>query len=198
MKKMFQKILNLRFVMAVKHEMFRPGIKLFTVLFLILSAAGLFYACNKESVSGIDKSIQSQLDTLDQQASSELQQAWEATSKYQNIQNAFADNYADIHVVMPNMGYHYMKSDFVDSVFDFKHPELLVYNKRADSSFQLVAIEYAIPLDKSPNAPEGFPGNSDVWDHNTDFGLWLLHAWVWKYNPAGVFSPTNPSVQVIQ
>jgi hypothetical protein len=198
MKKMSQKILNPRFVMAVKHEMFQPGIKLFTVLVLVLSAAGLFYACNKESVSGIDKSIQSQLDTLDQQASSELQQAWEATSKYQNIQNAFADNYADIHVVMPNMGYHYMKSDFVDSVFDFKHPELLVYNKRADSSFQLVAIEYAIPLDKSANAPEGFPGNSDVWDHNTDFGLWLLHAWVWKYNPAGVFSPTNPSVQVIQ
>src|SRR5215472_4105173 len=125
MKNMFQKISNLRFVKAVKHEMSQPGIKLFTVLFLILSAAGLFHGCNKDSASGIDKSIQSQLDTLDQQASSELQQAWEATSKYQNIQNAFADNYADIHVVMPNMGYHYMKSAFVDSVFDFKHPELL-------------------------------------------------------------------------
>jgi hypothetical protein len=45
-------------------------------------------------------------------------------------------------------------------------------------------------------APEGFTGSSDEWDHNTDFGLWLLHAWVWKNNPDGVFNPTNPRVQV--
>lgn len=34
------------------------------------------------------------------------------------------------------------------------------------------------------------------WDGNTGFGLWLLHAWVWDYNPAGVFSPMNPTVHL--
>jgi hypothetical protein len=165
-------------------------------LFLILSCTALYISCKKDSANAIDKNIQSQLNKLDKQTSSELQQAWEASSRYQHIENAFADNYADIHVIMPNMGYHYMRSEIVDTVFDPRKPELLVYNKRTDSSFQLVAVEYAVPLDQSPNAPEGFTGTDDVWDHNTGFGLWLLHAWVWSYNPDGIFHPTNPLIQV--
>jgi hypothetical protein len=126
----------------------------------------------------------------------ELKEARTASSRYQNINNAFADGYADINVVMPNMGYHFEKASLVDTVFDPRHPELLVYNKTIDGNFKLVAVEYAVPLDQSKNAPKGFTGSADVWDHNTDFGLWLLHAWVWKFNPDGVFNPTNPNVIV--
>ena len=25
--------------------------------------------------------------------------------------------------------------------------------------------------------------------------LWVLHAWLWKDNPTGMFSPTNPKVK---
>ncbi|MEO8412662.1 MAG: hypothetical protein ABI472_03350 [Ginsengibacter sp.] len=198
MKQTFQSVFNRLSAIIPMHEPpAKPSWKLIPILcgsFLLTSV--LLTRCKKDNTNGIDQKIQSQLDTLDKQASSELQQAWQATSKYQDIKNAYADKYADIHVVMPNMGYHYMKSDILDSVFDAAKPELLVYNKKADSSFQLVAIEYAVPLDKSVNAPEGFPGNADVWEHNTSFGLWLLHAWVWSYNPAGIFHPTNPNVIV--
>jgi len=24
---------------------------------------------------------------------------------------------------------------------------------------------------------------------------WMVHAWIWKDSPTGVFSPTNPTVQ---
>jgi hypothetical protein len=24
---------------------------------------------------------------------------------------------------------------------------------------------------------------------------WMVHAWIWKDSPAGVFSPTNPDVE---
>lgn len=183
---------------CIKFKKLSPGArsKSRQILSLILFAVCLVAGCKKDSTSSIDKNIQSQLDTLNSQTASELKQAWQASIKYQDIQNAYADKYADINVVMQNMGYHYMKSDIVDSVFDPGKPELLVYNKRPDSSFQLVAVEYAVPLDKSVNAPEGFTGSDDVWDHNTDFGLWLLHAWVWSYNPAGIFHPTNPQVIV--
>jgi hypothetical protein len=183
--------------MRVNVSSAKPSLRLMSfICATFLLTAVVFIRCKKDSVNGIDQKIQLQLDSLDKQTASELQQAWQASIKYQNIENAYADNYADINVIMQNMGYHYMKSDIVDSVFDVNHPELLVYNKRADSSFQLVAVEYAVPLDKSVNAPEGFTGNADVWDHNTDFGLWLLHAWVWSYNPDGVFHPTNPNVIV--
>jgi hypothetical protein len=70
-----------------------------------------------------------------------------------------------------------------------------VYNRKSNGHFELVAVEYAVPIELSPNhAPAGFTGSADVWDRNEGFGLWLLHAWVWHFNPDGVFNPTNPLV----
>lgn len=126
----------------------------------------------------------------------ELQGARAATAKYKNIENAFRDGYIDIGVILPNMGYHFMDTAAVDASIDLKHPEILVYNKLPDGSFYLSAVEYAVPLALSATAPEGFSGSTDEWTRHTGFGLWLLHAWVWQYNPAGVFNATNPNVHV--
>ena len=126
----------------------------------------------------------------------ELQQVRAATARYQHIKNADKDGYVDIHVDMMNMGHHYMRMENVDGTFDIRHPEILVYNGNDEGGMDLVAAEYAIPLNLSTDAPEGFTGTADVWDHNDGFGLWLLHAWVWKYNPDGVFNPTNPLVML--
>ena len=118
-----------------------------------------------------------------------------ATAKYRNIQKAKDDGYKDIDVKVENMGHHYMLHAIVDNKFEVTKPEILVYNKNADSSFTLVAVEYAVPIPLTPNkAPQGFFGSADKWDRNTGFNLWLLHAWVWYKNPAGVFNPTNPRV----
>ena len=124
----------------------------------------------------------------------ELRQAKAATAKYQDIENAIADGYVDIAVDVENMGHHFMKLSLVDGVFDHKRPEILVYNKDKNGKQRLVAVEYAIPL--SEPKPEGFTGDADVWDGNAGFGLWLLHAWVWEYNPAGVFKSTNSNVHL--
>ena len=45
----------------------------------------------------------------------ELKLAREATARYKDINNAFADGYIDIHVVMENMGYHFENPGLVDS-----------------------------------------------------------------------------------
>jgi hypothetical protein len=124
----------------------------------------------------------------------ELQQARSATAKYQDINNAIADGYQDIAVDVENMGHHFMKLSLVNGTFDIRHPQILVYNKDRKGRQQLVAVEYAVPL--SDPQPEGFYGDSDVWDGNTGFGLWLLHAWVWYFNPDGVFAPFNPRVDL--
>ena len=127
----------------------------------------------------------------------ELLQARIATAKYRDFDKAIADGYADINVVVPNMGYHFMKSAIVDATFEIRKPGVLVYNKRLDGSFKLVAVEYAVPINLTPEvAPEGFTGSADVWERNTGFGLWLLHAWVWHFNPDGVFHVTNPLVHL--
>jgi hypothetical protein len=173
-----------------------------------LFAAILLISCKKEVAANAESQPQSTnansseaefmnfYNYLSPQTSWELQQARAATAKYRNIDNAIRDGYADINVVVPEMGFHLLRSDNVDATFDFKKPEILVYNRDEDGTIELVAVEYAVPLNLSANAPAGFTGNLDVWDHNTTFGLWLLHAWVWHYNPSGVFNPTNPLVHL--
>ena len=124
----------------------------------------------------------------------ELQQARAASARYRKMENAIKDGYIDIDVILPNMGHHYMKPSLVDENFDPKSPEILVYNKDDNGNFQLVAVEYAVPLNLP--MPQGFSGSTDVWSGTSGFPLWLLHAWVWSYNPDGVFNPTNPLVHL--
>src|SRR5580765_7513505 len=182
---------------------------------VILFATFLFTSCKKyeagkpkadntEQVTANngkpDAELFSNYRGLDPQTLLELQQVKAATAKYQNINNAFADNYGkDTIVVMPNMGYHFLKVQLVSPVFDMKKPAILVYNKKDNGKFELVAVEYAVPMSSLPPhvAPEGFTGNDDEWDENTlNTGWWTLHAWVWSNNPDGVFKPMNPSVIV--
>jgi len=151
---------------------------------------------NQSSMGSTPGNILDQYTGLSSQTLWELQQARAATARYRNIANAIKDGYADIAVVVPNMGHHYLKAALLDGEFDIRKPEILVYNRNEEGAFELVAVEYAIPLQLSAEAPAGFTGTADVWDRNTGFGLWLLHAWVWSYNPQGVFNPTNPLVHL--
>lgn len=173
--------------------------------FLFIPCLTLFLflvGCNQQENSPVDgitnsgnnDSFLAKHYTLPPATMAELQQAKIATASYNNIENAIADGYVDINVIVPHMGYHFMKSSYVNSTFEIDKPEILVYSPNPSSGhMQLVAVEYAIP--NTEPQPEGFTGNYDVWDNNSTFGLWLLHAWVWEYNPDGVFSPMNPNVQ---
>jgi hypothetical protein len=165
---------------------------------LLALAFGLFAitGCKKDNneqpVNVIDK-----YSGLSSQAVQELKAVQSATTRYKDIQNAVTDGYTDINVVVQNMGFHYMKAALADTVFNYRQPEILVYNKNHQGQVELVAVEYAVPIALRPNtAPEGFTGTTDVWKRDTGFGLWLLHAWVWAHNPEGVFNPTNPSVHL--
>ena len=124
----------------------------------------------------------------------ELANARKATARYQNIENALQDGYVDINVVLPNMGRHLLKEALLDATFDAERPELLVYTEQPGGHRSLVAVEYAVPLNLSATAPDGFTGGADVWFEDQTFKLWTLHAWVWRENPDGMFNPTNKKV----
>lgn len=118
----------------------------------------------------------------------------EATAKYNSLIRAVADGYVNINVFVSGQGFHYLNQGLLDGTFDADHPELLVYSPTPEGTLHLVAVEYAVPLSLSPEAPEGFPGTDDVWERNETFGIWTLHAWAWEDNPAGFFADTNPLV----
>jgi hypothetical protein len=104
---------------------------------------------------------------------------------------------------LPSMPYKFvtaiLKNDGMDFALrgaDATKPELLVYaDDPCGGKRKLVAVEYAVPLSLSKRAPAGFVGRADEWDANQAFQLWTLHAWVYEFNPEGVFAPFNPRVQ---
>jgi hypothetical protein len=124
-------------------------------------------------------------------ALAQLEQVRHAAAKYFDVKAAEADGYVDIGLDVGNMGLHFLNFDLVnDGVFDPTKPEALVYQFDLQSNeYQLVAVEYVSPL--TPRAPEGFIGPADKWAKFGDV-FWTLHAWVYEFNPRGVFAATNP------
>ena len=179
----------------------------FALIFLTLSFIAVSTGCKKENLTPAFNEEEFQTKSnqqkesngfgnytgLDPKTVGELQQAKIATARYNDFQQAINDGYVDINVIVPEMGYHYLKMDNLDGTFDYAKPEILVYNKEENGRMKLVALEYATPVSAIP--PAGFTGDQDVWSVYQGV-LWTLHAWVWEYNPAGVFNPTNPLIHV--
>jgi len=180
------------------------------LLFITVLSVGLVMTgCKKENSNAMqgemqrsNQSAQPELNGfgnytgLAPETVSELQQAKIATAKYNDFNNAIKDGYVDINVIVPEMGYHFLRMENLNSTIEFDKPEILVYNKEENGRMKLLALEYAVPIALSPDGPPaGFTGTGDVWAvyKNT---LWTLHAWVWEFNPAGVFNPTNPNIHV--
>lgn len=92
------------------------------------------------------------------------------------------------------MGVHYGNGAApFDDTLDELRPELLVYEPMKNGRERLVAVEYAIPFGEwHDDDPPSFHGIEFL--PNSDFGLWVLHAWIWKHNPAGMFENWNPTV----
>jgi len=125
----------------------------------------------------------------------QLDEVRNANARYLDEQKAFDDGFVDIGLFVPNTGWHYRKLNRVDGKFDPTRPEFLVYaDDPCGGKRHLVAVEYVVPFSESRRAPEGFFGKADEWDHNADFELWTLHAWLYEYNPDGVFAAFNPRV----
>ena len=131
-----------------------------------------------------------------------------ATAQYRDIDNAIADGYqlgyrglvthCVEHETDGAMGYHYFNWDLFDDPRTHPlRPEGLVYAPTASGELRLVAVEWVVP--KSIWDESGGPGipsvlGIDLHILNPVLNWYILHAWVWRYNPAGVFEDWNPAI----
>lgn len=91
------------------------------------------------------------------------------------------------------MGFHYGKVALIDNAVRHDRPEILMYEPRRDGSLRLVGVEFVVPFTAwTASQPPMLFGQ--YFHRNEAFGLWVLHAWVWKHNPTGIFSDWNPRV----
>ena len=89
------------------------------------------------------------------------------------------------------MGYHYGKTAYIDGNARLSEPEILMYEPQKDGSLQFVGIEYVVPLSASATPPTLF---GLQYHRNEAFQLWVLHVWLYRDNPGGMFSDWNPTV----
>jgi hypothetical protein len=121
------------------------------------------------------------------------------TAKYHNIDKAIADGFVEITPCLSSpaggMGFHYaIPSRIEDGVINLVEPEVLVYAPGPNGQLKLVAVEYIVP---EPIWPGGAANPPSLFGHPFHAGpppLLVLHAWVWKHNPAGMFEDWNPTV----
>ncbi len=91
------------------------------------------------------------------------------------------------------MGYHYGNVGLIDGVAEQFAPELLVYAPQKNGGLRLVAVEFIVPFDAwTSEEPPSLHGID--FHRNEAFGLWVLHAWIWRHNPAGILEDWNPTV----
>jgi hypothetical protein len=96
------------------------------------------------------------------------------------------------------MGYHYFNKELMDDLaVDVLKPEVLVYAPKEDGKLKLVAVEYVA---RGPNSnPAGVTEPPTVLGMEMHIlvpavGFYIMHAWVWSPNPAGMFADWNPEV----
>jgi hypothetical protein len=92
------------------------------------------------------------------------------------------------------MGFHYGNTSLINGTASVETPQLLLYEPEKNGRMRLVAVEYIIPYSfhRRDAAPPTLFGRDFA--QVDEFGVWGLHAWVWKENPNGMFAAWNPTV----
>lgn len=134
---------------------------------------------------------------------SSVKEARQATSSFHDVGKAEAAGYESTLEVLGcfdnsqrgGMGLHYLKGSLVDDEVKAGEPEALVYEMRANGDLKLVGLEYLVPEEfVNPLDPPELFGQQ--FHEHPVLPFWILHAYIWKPNPSGMFEDFNPSVRM--
>jgi hypothetical protein len=140
----------------------------------------------------------------DQVDPAEIAAASLAAAGFQDVSVAEANGYASTLETLGcfedpeagGMGLHWLNESLMDDQVDLAAPEALVYELDVDGEVTgLVAHEYIVPIEAwtAEDPPRLF--GLDFHKHST-LPLWILHVWIWKDNPSGMFTDYNPKVRL--
>lgn len=121
-----------------------------------------------------------------------------ATARYQDQSVALADGFVLLHPceVRPGegaVGAVYVNFTRLDGRVDLDRPEALIYEESTNQPAKLVGAEFAIPYVAWPKTePPVFLGQT--FQTEDEFGVFALHAWIWRANPNGMFAEAHPGI----
>jgi hypothetical protein len=134
-----------------------------------------------------------------------------ATARFHDFSVADAAGYGPLHSCTDEesglgaMGQHYVRGDLLgDLAFDLSRPEVVVYEPTSNGRQRLVAVEFvefAAPWDAvNEQPPELFGRQLQLVPEPNRYGVpafYQIHVWLWKSNPAGIFSDWNEGVSCL-
>jgi hypothetical protein len=151
-----------------------------------------------------------------QRLSPELEKARAALDKYRDPVLAVHDGYfstvgcveypqggreGTMQYAPGGMGVHFLNMQLIGPTMDPGKPQVLIYEPVGDK-LRLVAAEWFVPVAASAPTPPTIFGKQlegPMEGHHplmpTGLHHYDLHVWLWKDNPAGIFSPTNPALK---
>jgi hypothetical protein len=161
-----------------------------------LMLATTLAACADETPLAPDQ--RPQLSAGSAQLNQALAELRRVTAPYHNVDAALADGFVLLHEceTRDGEGVGTVYANFarvLDGVANPSLPDALIYEPAKNGRLTLVGVEFAIPypLWTGTQSPEFF-GNE--FEREDEFGVFGLHAWVWRHNPNGMFAESNPRV----
>jgi hypothetical protein len=122
-----------------------------------------------------------------------------ATERFKSSEAAVSAGYASAancieHQPAGAMGYHFQNNTLLDTTLDVEHPEVLVYERKADGTFKLNGVEFLVPISKwTSTEPPRIMGQA--LKRADSLGIFYLHVWTWEPSPSGLFADWNPRVK---
>ena len=170
-------------------------------LMISLAGAILMAACSDEAPIEPESSYElpAQFATLPKERREAIAILRRVTAAYQDIDAAIADGFVLLHPCEDRPGegpvgivYVHM-GRLLDGVIDLKSPDALIYNPGTGAKPELFGVEFAITYGMwtAPQPPQ-FLGAQ--FQREDEFGVWAMHAWVWRDNPEGLFAESHPRV----
>jgi hypothetical protein len=127
-----------------------------------------------------------------------------AVAPYHHMDRATADGWGWVEGLdhcfedeeLGGMGYHLIDASRLDTSLDPDRPEALVYVPKPNGDLRLGAVEWIVPADAWDAQGHASPPTMlDQHLHlNEGLGVYVLHAWIFERNPAGMFEDFNPRV----
>jgi hypothetical protein len=121
------------------------------------------------------------------------------TARYHDLSVAMAEGFVLLHECENRPGEGPIGTVYVhlgrlmDGKIDPETPDALIYEPRSNERQRLVGVEFAIPYSLwTGQTPPEFLGAT--FQSEDEFGVYALHAWVWRHNPEGLFEESNPRV----
>ena len=138
--------------------------------------------------------------TLSPSVASDVARLRAATARFKSLDSAVAAGYERTvtkciaYPKVGGMGFHHENAALLDGKLEVERPEILVYRRSPNGSYDLSGVEYEVPYAFAPrdSAPPTIMGQP--LKHFDAIKMWYLHVWPWFDNPAGMFADWNSRV----